>query len=109
MLNRKVIIIHSLVGLIKKSLYKMSQYFPKLDRTFGGNISVNVDLSNYEKKSHLMHTTGVDTSKLAAKSDLSILKAEIDKKRCRQIKNCSVPLFRVIVICIFPAFSRIRT
>ena len=56
-----------------------------------------------------MHTTGVDTSKLAAKSDLSILKAEIDKKRCRQIKNCSVPLFRVILICIFPAFSRIRT
>ena len=50
MLNRKVIIIHSLVGLIKKRLYKMSQYFPKLYRTFGGNISVNVDLTNYEKK-----------------------------------------------------------
>ena len=38
MLNRKVIIIHSLVGLIKRTLYKMSQYFPKLYRTFGRNI-----------------------------------------------------------------------
>ena len=50
MLNRKIIIIHSLVGLIKKRLYKMIQYFPKLYRTFGGNISVKVDLSNYATK-----------------------------------------------------------
>ena len=50
LLNRKIIIIHSLVGLIKKRLYKMIQYFPKLYRTFGGNISVKVDLSNYATK-----------------------------------------------------------
>ena len=30
MLNGKTMIIHLIVGLIKKTLYKMSQYFPKL-------------------------------------------------------------------------------
>ena len=29
MSNGKVMIIHLIVGLIKKTLYKMSQYFPK--------------------------------------------------------------------------------
>ena len=31
----------------KKSYIKMSQYFPKPFRCFGGNINVKVDLSNY--------------------------------------------------------------
>ena len=37
-------IIYLTVGLIKKTLYKMSQYFPKLFRYFGENINVKVDL-----------------------------------------------------------------
>ena len=49
----------------------MSQYFPQLYETLGGNINVNVDLSYYATKK-------TDTSKLAAKSDLVSLKAEID-------------------------------
>ena len=32
---------------------KMSQYFPKSFRTFGGNINVKVDLSNYATKTDL--------------------------------------------------------
>ena len=47
MSNGKVMIIHSIVRLIKKTLYKMSQYFPKPYRNFRGNINVKVDLSNY--------------------------------------------------------------
>ena len=31
----------------------MSQYFPKLFRSFGGNINVQVDLSNYARKTDL--------------------------------------------------------
>ena len=46
MLNGKVMIIHLIVGLIKKTLYKMSQYFPKPYEPFGGDINVKVDLSN---------------------------------------------------------------
>ena len=47
----------------------MNQYFPKPYRTFGGNINVKVDLSNYTTKTDLENATAVDTSKLAAKSD----------------------------------------
>ena len=37
-----------------------------------------MDLSNYATKLDLKNVTGVDTSKLAAKSDLASLKGEID-------------------------------
>ena len=43
-------IILLIVGLIKKTLYKMSQYFPKPYEPFGGDINVTVDLSNYATK-----------------------------------------------------------
>ena len=46
MSNRKDMIIHLIVGLISKTLHKMSQYFPKPCRSFGGNINVKADLSN---------------------------------------------------------------
>ena len=35
----------------------MSQYFPKLFRSFGGNIHVKVDLSNYATKTDLKKVT----------------------------------------------------
>ena len=43
-------IIHLIVGLIKKTFYKMSHYFPKPYRTFRRDINVKVDLSNYATK-----------------------------------------------------------
>ena len=36
-------IVHLLVGLMKKILYKMSQCFPKPYERFGGDINVKVD------------------------------------------------------------------
>ena len=50
MSNGKDIIIHSIVGLIKKILYEMSQSFPKPFEPFRGEIIVKVDLSNYAMK-----------------------------------------------------------
>ena len=79
MLNGNVMIIHLIVGLIKEMLYKMSQYFPKPYEPFGRDINVKVDLSNYATKADLKNEIGVDTSKLAAKSDLTSLKDEVDK------------------------------
>ena len=76
-------IIYLIAGLIKKTLHKMSQYFHKLSEPFGEEINVKVDLSNYATKTYLKKATGVDTSNLAAKSDLASL------NRCRQIKHCS--------------------
>ena len=42
----------------------MSQYFPKPFRSFGGDIKVKVDLSNYATKTDLKNGTHVDTSVL---------------------------------------------
>ena len=77
MLNGKDMIIHLIVGLIKRTLYKMRKYFPKPFEPFRGDINVKVDLFNYTTKTDLENGAGVDTSKLAAKPDLAILKAAI--------------------------------
>ena len=56
--NGKDMIIHLIVGLIKKKPHiKMSQYFPKPFRRFLGNINVKVDLSNYATKTDLKNVT----------------------------------------------------
>ena len=57
----------------------MSQYFPKPLRSFGGNINVKVDLSNYATKTDLNNVTHVDTSIFALKANLASLKTEVDK------------------------------
>ena len=72
-------IILLIVGLIKKTLYKMSQYFPNPYKPFGGDISVTVDLSNYATKDDIKNITHVDTSSFALKTNLANLKSEVDK------------------------------
>ena len=57
----------------------MSQYLPKPFRSFGGNINVKVDLSNYATKTDLKNVTQVDTSSFALKTNLASLKTEVDK------------------------------
>ena len=56
-----------------------SQYFPEPFRSFEGNINVKVDLSNYATKTDLKNVTHVDTSSFALKTNLTSLKAEVDK------------------------------
>ena len=57
----------------------MSQYFPKPYEPFGGDINVKVDLSIYATKADFKNARGIDTSKLALKSNLVSLEAEIHK------------------------------
>ena len=57
----------------------MSQYFPKPDEAFSGDINVKVDLSNYETKTDIKNTSHIDTSSFALKTNLANLKAEVDK------------------------------
>ena len=57
----------------------MSQYFPKPFKSFGGNINVKVDLSNYATKPDLKNVAHLDTSSFALKTDLANLKTEVDK------------------------------
>ena len=57
----------------------MSQYFPKAFRSFGENINVKVDLSNYATKTDLKNITHIDTSGFALKANLSSLKTEVGR------------------------------
>ena len=57
----------------------MSEYFPKPYETFGGNINVKVDLSNYETKADMKSISHVDTSSFALTANLANLKTEVDK------------------------------
>ena len=57
----------------------MNQCFPKLLRSFGENINVKVDLSNYAIKTDLKNVAHLDTSSFTLKTNLANLKNEIDK------------------------------
>ena len=49
----------------------MSQYFPKTFRSFGGNINVKIDLSNYATKADIKNISYIDTSTFALKTNLN--------------------------------------
>ena len=57
----------------------MSQYFPKPYESFGGDINVKVDLSNYATKADIKNISHVDTSSFALKTNLANLKTKVDK------------------------------
>ena len=57
----------------------MNQYRAKSFRSFGGNIKVKVDLSNYATKTDLKNVTHVDSSSFVLKTNLASLNPEVDK------------------------------
>ena len=68
----------------KKDIVWKSEYFPK-PRTLeggkegrGGDVKVELDLSNYPTKINLRNVSGVHTSKFVKKIDLDSLKSEIN-------------------------------
>ena len=73
----------------------MSQYFPKPFRSFGGNINVKVDTSNYATKTDLKNLTHVDTSSFALKTNLASLTAEVDKLDIDKLATLPVDLSRL--------------
>ena len=95
MSNGKDTTIYLIVGLIKKTLYKMSQYFPKPFWSFGGNINVKVDLSNYKTKTDLKNITHGDTSSFALKTNLASLKTEVDKLDIGKLASVPVDLSKL--------------
>ena len=74
----------------------MSQYFPKPFRSFGGNINVKVDLSNYATKADIKNISHVDTSSFALKTNLASLKTEVDKLDIDKLGPVPVDLSRLI-------------
>ena len=73
----------------------MSQYFPKPFRSFGGNINVKVDLSNYATKTDLKNVTHVDTSSYALKSNSASLNTEADKLDNKKLAPVSADLSKL--------------
>ena len=57
----------------------MSPYFSKPYEPFVGDINVKVDLSNYATKTDIKNVAHIDTSSFALKTNLAILKTEVDK------------------------------
>ena len=69
----------------------MSRYFPKTI-PLGGNVKVELDLSNYATKADIKNATGADALKFAKKVDLASLKSEIDKLDIGKLETTPVDL-----------------
>ena len=70
---------------MKKTLYKISQYFPKPYEPFGGNINIRVDLSNYATEDDIKNIAG--TSSFVLKANVATLKTEVDKLDINKLKG----------------------
>ena len=73
----------------------MSQYFPQPYEPYEGDINVKVGLNKYATKTDLTNAAGIGTSKLALKSNLANLKAEIDEIDVDKLKTVSVDLSKL--------------
>ena len=73
----------------------MIQYFSKPFKSFGGNINVKIDLSNYATKTDLKNETHVDTSSFALNLNLTSLKTEVDKLHIDKLVPVSVDLSKL--------------
>ena len=73
----------------------MSRYFPKPCKSFGRDINIKVDLSNYATKADLKNVSHVDVSSFALKSNLVSLKSEVDKIDAAKLKTVPVDLAKL--------------
>ena len=64
----------------------MSQYFPEPYECFSRNVKVQFNLPNYVTKADLKRATGIDTYILASKTELTILRTNLDNLNVDQIK-----------------------
>ena len=69
----------------------MRRYFPKTIR-LGGNVKVELDLSNYATKADIKNATGAGALKFTKKVDLASLKSEIDKLDIGKLETTPVDL-----------------
>ena len=90
-------IIYILYIYVYTYMYIMSQYFPKPYERSVENVKVELYLSSYATTEDLNRATGVDTSNLAAKSDLACFKSESDKVDTDKLKTVSTDLLGYII------------
>ena len=73
----------------------MSQCFPKPHESFGGDINVKVDLSNYATKAGIKNISHVDTSSFGLKTNLANSKTELDKLDIDKLKPVPTDLSKL--------------
>ena len=76
---RNAVITHLIIGIIKTYFYVKLSYFPDPYTSIKNKTKTVLDLFNYTTKSDLKSATGIDTSQLGRKSDLAILKSDVDE------------------------------
>ena len=70
----------------EKLSYKMSAYYPPY-RGSSNNVKVELDLTNYATKTDLKNITHVDVSSFASKTNLAVLKTEVDEIDVDKLKT----------------------
>ena len=65
----------------------MGQYFDEMYVCFGGNEKTELDLPNYAQEDDLKGATGVHTSRLASKTELTSLKTKVDNLDIDKLKS----------------------
>ena len=72
----------------------MSSYYPSY-KSSSQNIKVELDLSNYATKKDINYITHVDVSGFASKTNLAVLKTEVDKIDVDKLKTVPVDLAKL--------------
>ena len=73
----------------------MGKHFPRPFRSFGRNINVKVDLSNYAAKTDIKNISHVDTSSFSLKTNLASLKTEVDKLDINKLVSVPIKLSKL--------------
>ena len=76
----------------ENDIVRMSQRFLEPHLHSGGNVKIQMDLSNYETKAKLKGATGIYTSRLASKTDLVSLKTKTDNLVLDKLKTAPTDL-----------------
>ena len=72
----------------------MSTYYP-LYKGSSSNVKLELDLTNYATKTNLKNITHVDVSSFASKTNLAVLKTEVDKIDADKLKKIPVDLAKL--------------
>ena len=72
----------------------MSQYFPPYGSSTE-NVKVQLDLTNYTTKDDIKNITHVDVSSFASKTNLAVLKTEVDKTDTDKLKTVTDDLAKL--------------
>ena len=78
----------------KRVYYEMSTYYPPY-KSSSNNIKVELDLTNYATKTDLNNITHVETSSFASKTNLAVLKTEVEKIDIDKLKTAPTDLAKL--------------